>query len=185
MSLTTRDKVREHLQLPASDTSTNDLIDGLVVAVSDHVSRYCDREFTSQGATPLTRTFLHDGAGFLSLSPFDARTVTLVKAGDVELAATDWEAWPIPQRDGVVSHLLLPDVGRREKVEVTGTWGWPSVPAEVERATTIGVAYMLRTTSQWMSNEYDMDAGMGGARMVLPGAARALLAPYKRRAIGY
>jgi hypothetical protein len=186
MSLTTRAKVREHLQIPDDgDASTDDLIDALVVAVSEHVTRYCDREFMSQGGTPITRTFLHYGSGLLNLAPYDAREVSTVKLRGVELAADDWEAWPIPQRDGVISHLLVPDTGRRETVEVTGLWGWPAVPSPVERAVTVGVAYMLRTSSQWMSNEYDVDAGMNGARVVLPGAARALLGPYKRRAIGH
>ena len=186
MSLTTRAKVREHLQIvDDGDTSTDDLIDALVIAVSEHVSRYCDREFESSGATPLTRTFLHEGSGLVNLAPFDAREVSAVTAGGVELAEDDWTEWPIPQRDGVISHLLLPDVGRREKVEVTGLWGWPAVPASVERAATIGVAYMLRTTSQWMSNELDVDAGLGGARVVLPGAARAMLSSFKRYSVGH
>jgi hypothetical protein len=185
MTLTDLEAVREHMQLADDDETQDELIDALIPAVSALVTEYADREFVDSGAGE-TRQFYYDGRGLLNLSPYDAQAVSTVRFVDESAAidASTWGVWPLPAKHGVVSHLTMPRQSRRRAVEVAGTWGWESVPDAVERATIIAVIYMLRTSSQWVSDEFDIAAGLQGARMALPGATRALIEPYKRHAVG-
>jgi hypothetical protein len=69
------------------------------------------------------------------------------------------------------------------EVEVTGTWGWPVVPDQVERACILLVMDLLSRTSSWRGGDMDdLMPSPGGAAMPLH--VRTMLAPYRRRSLG-
>lgn len=199
--LTTLEQVREHLQISdATDTSQDDLIADLITVASDALMRYAQREFKTTASNGTARDFRYDGRGVLSLAPFDLNSVDSIQIdyegvspSPTTLTADDYRLHPLDARDGVYNriHLLGYRVKRIEGgvhpeyrvVRVTGDWGFPSVPKPVERATIIMVAYMLRNTSQWMGDEFGVDATLDAARVSVPGICKRLLDPYRTRAV--
>lgn len=199
-ALTTLAAFREHAQISdATDTAQDALITTLISSVSHAIIVYTNREFVSAGSSPIARSFRYNGGGVLDLAPYDARSVTQVRIDTdldhpVTLMSDQYRLAPLPASDGVYTHLHLrgvsvgpttvEDYPVYRVVEVTGLWGFAAIPPNVKLAANVAIQYLLRTTSQFMSDEFDTTAGLAGARLMLPGAARDLLAPYRRRAVG-
>lgn len=199
--LTTLESFREHAQISdATDTAQDALIETLIDSVSHHILIYTNREFVPPGTAQVAREFRYNGGGVLDLAPYDARSVSQVRV-DTDtstptiLTTDQYRKAPVTCPDGVYTHLHLrgvsvpptttEDYPVYRVVEVTGIWGFPAVPKNVELAANITIQYVLRTTSQFMSDEFETTAGLAGARIAIPGAARDLLAPYRRRAVGH
>ena len=199
--LTTLESFREHAQISdATDTAQDALIETLIDSVSHAIQIYTSREFVPPDPATKARSFRFNGGGVLDLSPYDVRTVTQVRvdtdtSNPTTLTSDEYRLMPLPAPDGVYQQLHLRSVRvgptTTEQfpvfrvVEVTGTWGFAAVPKNVELAANITIQYILRTTSQFMSDEFETTAGLSGARVMIPGAARDLLAPYRRRATGH
>jgi hypothetical protein len=199
--LTTLAQVREHMQISdASDTAQDALIGDLITVASDALMRYAQREFKTTASAGTARDFRYDGRGVLSLAPFDLQTLTSVQIdyegvtpSPTTLTADDYRLHPLDKRDGVWNRLHLRGfkVARSEGavhpeyrvVRVTGNWGFPTVPTTVERATIIMVAYMLRNTSQWMGDEFGVDASLDAARASIPPICKRLVDPFRTRAV--
>ena len=200
--LTTLAQVREHQQqTDATNTSQDGVISDLITVASDLIIRYCQREFAPNGgSTPSARFYRYDGNGVLTLAPDDARSVTQVRidtdttSPTTLTADTDYKLWPTRARDGVYTHLHLygfttaPAVTSAapsyREVEVTGTWGWASVPVAVERACIILTLELLSRTSSFRAGDFDdLGSPMGGA--AIPLHVRTMLSSYRRRSVGY
>lgn len=201
-NLTILASVREHLQISdATDTDQDDLIETLIAAASAKIADYAQREFASDASGTVSRDFRYNGRGVLSLAPYDLRTLTSVQI-DVDgasptpltLTADEYRALPLSKRDGVwhTLHLRGHSVASPTSdtdhpvfrvVRVAGVWGMPAVPAPVETAANVTVAYWLRETSQWMGSALAQDAGMDAARMALPPLVKQLLDPYRKRSV--
>lgn len=199
--LTTLESFREHAQISdATDTAQDALIETLIDSVSHAIMVYTSREFVPPGSSPVARSFRYNGGGVLDLSPYDVQSVTQVRvdtdtSNPTTLSADEYRLAPLPCPDGVYQqiHLRSVRVGPTTTeqfpvyrvVEVTGVWGFTAVPKNVELAANITIQYVLRTTSQFMSDEFEQTAGLAGSRLIIPGAARDLLAPYRRRATAH
>lgn len=195
-NLTTRAAVRAFLQKPSGDTAQDAMIDSLISRASIAIMRYTDREFVSQVSTPTARVFelelLRDG--FLDLAPFDAQagTVTsVVLDTDVAtprtLTSAEWRTFPTPARDGVISALRIIPISlggyhrfKHRQVTVTATWGWASVPADVEHAAVVTTAIWLRRDVAAFSTTFSLDEDRVERPEGLPSAVRAILNPYRR-----
>lgn len=200
-ALTTLSSFREHAQISdATDTAQDALITTLITSVSEAIRVYANREFVAPSPATATRSFRYNGGGVLDLAPYDVRSVTQVRVdtdtdNPTTLDSSEYRLAPLPAHDGVYQQLHLRSVRvgptTTEQfpvyrvVEVAGTWGFAAVPSNVRLAANITIQYVLRTTSQFMSDEFDGTAGLAGARIVIPGAARDLLAPYRRRAAAH
>lgn len=198
--LTTLANVRAHMQISdATDTTQDTLISSLITAASVALSEYAQREFNSAAAAETARDFRYDGRGVMSLAPYDLNTIDSVQI-DVDgaspspttLTADDYRAMPIGKPNGVwhSMHLRGFTVGESTSaakyptfrvVRITGDWGFPSVPAPVERACILTVVWMLTHSSQHMGDEFGMNVPFTGERLAIPGAAKRLLDPYRRR----
>lgn len=200
--LTTLAQVREHQQRTDSSNTTQDsLIGDLITVASDMIMSHTQREFaptSGSGSTPVARTYRYDGRGMLNLAPDDARTVTQVRI-DTDTstpttleAGTQYKLWPTRSKHEIYSHLHLIGIGggstitdypSYREVEVTGTWGWTTVPTPVERACILLVMDLLSRTSNWKNSE--MDALMpSGSSVAIPLHVRTILSPYKRHSAG-
>lgn len=146
-----------------SDLADTELLDDVVTAVSRAIDNACQRTFFQQAAQ--ARTFVTQSADLLTLGAFnDLVSITTLKFdrdGDgvfeetisatnfglldsdfpetgpytaVELYNQTW--FPVP--GGTAG------TGRTKLTQVTGTWGWPAVPAQVKQACRLQVARIMK-----------------------------------------
>jgi len=207
--LVTRAEVRTALELPASDTTRDALIDSLISTYSYAVMDEVDREFapiTGSVGTPETRRFrLSFGEYRLDLAPYDLATISTVtlhpeSTAPVALDVTrQYQGHPIVKQDGVYTSIqfssIMTGVFTSQTainfgyvlVDVSGVWGFPSVPNPVKQATIIAVTSAMRRDI----TQFDLSIDEGGSirpdsvgTFGLPPASRRLLSPY-RRAVAY
>lgn len=146
-----------------SDLADTELLDDVVTAVSRAIDNACQRTFFQQVAQ--ARTFVTQSAAMLTLGAFnDLISITTLKFdrdGDgvfeetisasnfglldsdfpetgpytaIELYNQTW--YPVP--GGTAG------TGRTKLTQVTGTWGWPAVPAQVKQACRLQVARVMK-----------------------------------------
>ncbi|MBC7643559.1 MAG: hypothetical protein H7123_00430 [Thermoleophilia bacterium] len=145
IDLTTLAKVRSFMQHDATVALDNDdEMQRLITRASATIMDYTGREFVSAATAGTARQFLYYSSPdhVMRTTPFDLRSVTAVtfdpeSSSPTALVATDWRLLPIPSKYGVFNSLYFPRhsgnaAGRI--VQVTGTWGWATVPHEVEQA---------------------------------------------------
>jgi len=202
-NLTTRAAVQTFLE--SADSSRNDAIDSAIINASTAITRYCAREFVSTASA--TRTFPVDpsltrgplGPYIVDLAPYDLRTVTTAHlhygtADQVALTSADYLLWPENAAGGTYTGLLIRSATQVKagdrfssfgtaELRIAGAWGFGSIPADVSYA-------CILTVAGWLRRDVPaLEAGLDDPRMVLPdqpmgrripGAALALLAPYRR-----
>lgn len=203
--LVTRAEVRTALELPASDTSRDALIDALITYYSKAICDEVDRQFAPiEGSvgTPTTKRFrLPFGEYRLDLAPYDAASISSIvlhpeSGGPITLSATtQWQAHPVAKPDGVYTSVqfsaLMTGIFTSQTainfghvlVDVSGVWGFASVPAPVKQATIIAVSSAMRRDV----TQFDLSIDEGGSirpdsvgTFGLPPASRRLLSPYRR-----
>ncbi|HWH14251.1 MAG TPA: hypothetical protein VNT51_05855 [Miltoncostaeaceae bacterium] len=192
--LCTLAQVRQWLQKAPADTSQDAAIQSAISRASRAILTYAEREFVPMVGNPATRTFIVGGAwktgvlriGDLAAAPTavvvrtrSGQTVaTLSVVTDVEPGpAVRWPGEPITE----LTVLGGVNLDGSHRVAVTGTWGFPSVPEDVQQAAIV-------TAGNWV-RRYVQGRGTGtlafdgspddGVVESLPAAARALLAPYR------
>jgi hypothetical protein len=148
----------------ANAAAQDTLIQSLITRASIKIMRDYGREFVPGGvlslpATAATRTFeyawgdQYPGEAFVDFHPYDLQTVQttppLVVKVDTDQVATpitlsveEWRLWPQPPSQGVFLAIkVLPlnmNIGligwRKRQLQVTGNWGFPTIPFEVTQA---------------------------------------------------
>lgn len=191
--------VRRHLELPASDTSRDALINTLIEQASSVIYRHCGREFKKPSPdvdeariirVDPERRFGRSGYFFVDLYPFDIRSITsatlhpgtpdeqaLVVGTDivVEPLATATPTSPHPHV--FLSPSLLVATGTAftnfgyADLSITGRYGWDQIPKDVDYATVVTVASWLRRDITEFSLE------MGDARGLAPEAPSTFALP--------
>lgn len=189
--LCTRDQVRRFLVKPTGDVGQNDLIDELIPRASRLISSHCEREFTP--TADATRLFYYDGSGYLSLVPYDLRTVTSITF-DVEpgesstiLTASEFRLRPLPAPDGVFSSIRF-QVYRASggawadrTIAIRGAWGFAAVPDDVQDAAIKTVAIWLRRDAAAFESTFRLDEERIEHPKSLPSAVFDQLDNYRRR----
>ena len=159
--LTTLTEVRATLELPANDTKRDLRIQQEITAASQAIMRYCDREF-APASTAVTRRFgFPVEAGMIPLvipfGAFDLRTATTVVINPESVpttltAETDYVLNPATPTTGTYKQLTLSRLRvystysqhwtryGRAYIDVTGNWGFATVPNDVNRACRLTVA---------------------------------------------
>lgn len=184
-------------QIKAALRVTDDIDDTLIAmagtAASSLIDTYCGRSF---GTVSGTRYFApHDNA-VVHVDDLAGTAITVQTSSisdqsyDVTWSTTDYQLEPLNgQFDGAqwaytrvraVGDYLWPTAHGETTVKITGTWGWPSVPAVVTQAAIIEAVRLFRR----------LDAPLGVAGFGDMGAIRVssrldpdvaqLLAPYVR-----
>lgn len=172
-ALTTLEAVKEELPTPGAGVALDDKLRRRVNAASREVMRYSGREFKSLVTNPATRVFDMVGDR-VYLTPYDLQPAgaglalsTLTGAGGT-LVTTALTTSDYLFPDGAVVNTLtltnsplLPT-----RVSVTGTWGWPSVPEDVEQIVIEMVVDSIRR-DQFLRTNLDDTGGVTPARMGL------------------
>lgn len=112
-------------------------------------------------------------------------------AGPYPCTVQEWRLWPAIKRNGVYQGIRLRPFGavvgaqiwRERRVEITGTWGFPEVPADVKEATAFTVVHWL-STNLAVFRRPEEDADPTNPRRGIPTEARQLLEHYKRHQFG-
>lgn len=174
------------------------------------IETMCDRNF----GAPLimeTREWEYDGSGFAEIDDATAITgVTYSISGfDTVIQPIQWRAEPFAKQQGVYTYLAVPawgpmfspemgflqniDVFAREgrfvslgpTLKVTGTWGWPKVPPDVQRAVIYTAANFAERPDPYITESiagYSHTSAIRGdfANIAIPESAKELLFPYIR-----
>jgi hypothetical protein len=190
-----------------------DEVESLVNGFGAAFARYCQRQFTPERdgtlqkdllLTNQTKKFRYDGNGYLSLAPYEIRTVAEIKI-DTDLpgvrilepgsGSVESEYRLEPRQKTILGTYLWLDLpvydltaARRRhgrEISVRGDWGAAEgkVPYELELATWITVANAFENPADFASREY---AGVTVSEPAeteahwLPRAARLLLRRHMR-----
>jgi hypothetical protein len=169
-------------------------LEDAVTAVSRKIERFCGRHFYQVSEA---RTFEVEDWSELELGPFnDLVSVTLLRTDtdadgvyETTIPSTAYQLEPYNAALGDEPYTKLcllsgttfpiPTSGGRENlIQITGTWGWPAVPAEVKQAARhlINYAVKLQDAPLGVAGGMDMGAVYVGGR--LPPFAVDLLRPY-------
>lgn len=182
-------------QVKAARRDTSDAFDALtqamITAASRRVMTWTGRRIRPRDDTPTARSFdavAVDGAWRLddlsapptavTIEGADGVTVAALDVADVVCLPRNREGWqPIDQiriRPGATS----PTAG--QVIVVTGVWGWPAIPADIQQAA-------IETACEWLKlrqalSEPSPDQFEPGTPPIrdLPWIARNLLLPYRR-----
>jgi hypothetical protein len=200
--------VRLALEMPAADTSRDSYCSALIAIYSQAIINEVNREFapvTGSVGTPTTRRFrLEAGQYRMDLDPYDLQTVTSVvanpeSASPVTLTETDqYILQPITKPDGVFtsvefSRMLATMYSSTTMVrygfamvDVSGVWGFPSVPAQVKQACILAVTSAMRRDVSAFGMDVDEAMQLATERSSsygLPPASRRLLNSYRRHVV--
>ena len=148
----------------------NNLLALAIDGVTQDIINYTEREPFDPTDTnaDLARTFEYDGSGFLNLAPYDLRSITSITLAGQTLTATtgagdgDYVAMPRNKNrwgtyDYLIlrgyfklgpSHFLSSPILRTRDIVITGKWGMPAVPKEMELACLIAVDDHYRNPEQ-------------------------------------
>lgn len=175
-ALTTVEKVKQQGSgIRSSDPTQDDAIRFLINAASEQFMRYSGREFVTASVGSTTRTFPVSPiqvygiySAYADFGRYDAQTVTGVvinsqagAAGQVTLDTTQYQPLPVEKWDGVYtgvgiagsSDWMASLPGIITTIDVTGTWGWPSVPDYVQRL-------CVEQVKAWLWNSYQVTNGI-------------------------
>jgi hypothetical protein len=154
---TTLPELKDALNIPQADTSLDDIFQAAILAVSREIDQHCGRHFFKLTEA---RTFTPTHRHLLKLGEFnDLASVTTLKTdssgdgtfettwttGDYQLltaaGTSNVNAAPEPKpytQVRAVAGQTFPCAWawntRADRVEITGTWGWPQVPVAVREA---------------------------------------------------
>jgi hypothetical protein len=167
-ALVTAEQARLWVKRAINATVNDDILELAINGVSDAIENYCQREFkppvpNADLGAPVTRVFRYDGEGYLSLAPYDLRSLGGAGYGDegsivlyndqptvdqvTLLAATGTaEAW----------YRLGPRNGTRD-----GTYLWLGLPAFIgDRA----LASFNLTRPRWLTrtNTFEAEVAVTG-----------------------
>lgn len=193
--------VRAQLELPDSDTTRDTLIQTLIPQASQVIMQETDREFAPATASA-TRRFRIE-SHIVSLAPYDLRTVSSISlhpesTSPLSLTVTqDYQLHPIGAPSGTYTSLQLSGLlvsaftsttafnFGYSLMDITGAWGFATIPPDVNRACALTVASWLRRDISAFAEASEMDVGTGlgptlGTSFSLPFDAKELLAPYYR-----
>lgn len=189
--------VRLFLQKQPGETQNDPILGALITRASVAIMREVERQFapTETGVAHRFEVGADYGATLLSLAPYDLRTVTSVKldtdlASPYTLSTSEYRLGPRPNRDGVYTWIRLrpqnngtaqwfPDV---REVEITGNWGFSSVPEDVRHACVVTAADWFRRDVAAFGTTFSTETGELEVPQSLPKGIMPVLDRYRRMA---
>jgi len=185
-----------------TDNDDDVVMSDTLESVSRWIDQHCDRHFWRDGDTgsEAARAFAATCRYSLHIDDLVPGSVTTFKtdeAGDgtyeTTWAPSDYQLLPVNRPNGepfdrveAVASRLFPlraPSRRANRVEITGVWGWPSVPDAVKQACLIQASRMLkrRFSPEGVSSFGDLGLVRVGTR--LDPDVEQLLNPYRSYAV--
>jgi len=210
MDLCTVDDVRAYLQRPSSDLAQDPVVATLITSTSRIIMGYIQREITPLSVTAIKTFRWNPRVPKLDLSPWVLQSATSVvvdpestqpntivagyggysltpfnQALSAEFPSTPiydsvWLSPPATQ----AAPLTLSYFGFRE-VQITGTWGFPQVPADIRQAAYTAVAMVLRREVSALTTTFNIDEGHLERPEILPSAVKSILSRWRGGGGGY
>lgn len=199
--------VRLSLELPAADTSRDNLISSLITVASQMICHQAEREFAPSSGAGVTRRFRLTertlNARIVDLAPYDLQAATVVSLNPESLspttlvANTDYELTPTvqPVSEPVYTSLRLSyflNVVPSNLVrfgyaylDITGTWGFPTVPTVVNEACSDAVCSWVRRDIPMLGLNLQDGTQLGptaATSLDLPLGCLRKINPYRRNA---
>lgn len=181
-ALTSLERVKQVAKISGDDPVLDDSARFYINVASSMVMRYAGHEFKALATNPSTRTFVVQSGGYVSLTPYSLQpagaglaisTLTGAGTGLVTTALTaDDYLFGYGTTVNEFNLTTSPTVPTR--VSITGTWGWLTVPDEVEYATVRTVVYWLKG-SFIQPQEFPDDTPVFTPTLGLPAGVRAIL----------
>jgi hypothetical protein len=195
-SLVTVAQVRAYLQKPSGDTAQDSLIADIIVRASQLILDHTGREFVLWDGGSNPRTRVHEIRGYwrtrvIPVGDMAAAPTAVVVQDEDGVAlqtldvSTDIEARPLVRRsyEPITGLYLRSGVHRMDpyyRLSVTGTYGFPAVPADVQQAAIITVGTWLRRDVSAFSQTFALDEARIERPQALPQAAVRMLDVWKR-----
>lgn len=204
---TTIEELRDELgNYGTTDVSDDAKAQRAINAASRQIDNWCGQRFW-QDSTATARTFMPDRTDVLDLSDTEGiatPTGLIVKLdvadagsyGTTLTSGTDFLLRPtnaqvvVPARPYTeigltgASYLFGRSAYGRDLVQITAKWGWPAVPAEVNKACLILAADLFKAKDAAFGVVGVTDMGVLRMSPGLHRAAVTLLAPYKKVNVG-
>lgn len=192
-ALCTLSEVRDWLGKPGGDRDQDQVIEAVILRASRAILTYLGREVVVNGSNPQTRVYPVAGHAYTRVVPVgdmaSTPTAVLILGEDGSTVSTltvasDVQVWPLVRWPWEpVTHLRLRDsagtLDARYQLSVTGSWGWPSVPEDVTQAAVMTAGSWVRRYVQAFTTSYSPEVVEEGVPESIPGAARALLHPFR------
>ena len=193
--------VREAMETPTSDTTLDTVVTDLINEASELIIKETSRQFAPV-QTATTYRFIVSNKGRVVFTPYDLQSATSVvlhpeSTSPLTVSSDDYQLEPFTNSEGVYTALRIspwiPRVSLRQLkfgnawCDVTGTWGFASVPEPVKRACVIAVRTWLRKDARAAAGSIGGQYYSGQelapelpSTYALPAASRKLLARYQR-----
>lgn len=205
-SLCTLADVREQLKMDANIRGDDPRIEVFIEVASQQIMKEYRREFAPATEASLRILTLRPNVlDAVFFDPYDLRAATLVRLNPEEaspttlVADTDYMLLPFGgDQDGVYTHMQLSGVGFGSaingsfgfsQIEITGDWGYETVPHPVRQACALTVISWLRRDvsgfATILADDIQSSAPDLPSNYSIPPAARRLLNPYRRKRLIY
>jgi hypothetical protein len=191
-ALTTVERVKEQGSgIRSTDPTQDEAIRFCINSATTRILSY--REFKSAAVGSTLRTFpitWQAGYADVNFGRYDAQTITIVTVNTqlgqtgTTLISSQYQPLPIGAPDGVFTSVRLvapvapgyAPTGVHCQASVTGTWGFPSVPPDVEHG-------CIETVLDWLHTYYQVPGEALSAvvnQLQLPARVQAMLGDYDK-----
>lgn len=182
-------------ELDPADNDPDDQLISLINAASETLIEQTGREFVALETNPATRTFTipYRQPFDYTLEVGDLAALTVVSINDTPVLLADLAYKPENRRPWEpITALVFSDLYSPwwpgSTVEITGTWGFPTVPEAVKQACRFTVDSWYTRDFRRTSETFDDNVAIVGAATVttpdvtraLPRHAYDLVAPFRR-----
>ena len=191
----TRELLKQALNIPASDTTRDALVDSCRFAAARMVEENCDNRVFTLDATTSQRTWETRGNVLRAdrwggekfyVDDFGSATGVVVETSDDEVTWTSqspFDVWPFNAVAKLkpFTAVILPwpscVLRTTRLIRVTARWGWPQVPSQVEQANLLQAMRLYRRPSSPEGVAGSPDWGLVRIPYMDPDV-KALLAPF-------
>lgn len=191
------DAVRGLLQKRGTDRDQDAEMLRLIARASTAITNYTEREFAPVSTAQTRRLSWDLDNRIMSIIPYDLTSVSSLvlqpesTSPRTLVAGTDYELLPVGKADGVYNRIgfsaFVVGWGSQTAVnfghalvDVTGNWGFPAVPADVEHWCAIQVHIWMRRDVQAFSTTFMLDEDRLERPEALASAVRRGLDHYRR-----
>ena len=194
----TADQLKSELKILDSDE--DELIALACSAASEQIDHHCGQTFGAEG-TATARTYRPETSLWVMVDPISTTTDLVVKVDldgtgtyETTIASTDYVLHPrnaaalgLPFDEIVLvgDNSYFPGLrAGRDAVEVTAKWGWPAVPPSVEKAARVQAAQLYKAKDTAFGVAGVAEFGILRIQARMNPVAAALLAGYRKPAVG-